>query len=333
MSNLRIHLLHRIHHHLPMLLQLLLRLGRPPRPFPIQTQPRRLPILRRELHIHRLGPRGGRPAHIVGEVISHVDPDPFDVLSVLAACRILFDFFGEVAHFFPLLDGESVDPAESVRLVHGAEFLELFHLLDFVEIVFPAYREVEEGHEAEDHEHGVGASVGDGADDDIGMILLDLFDGGYGLGEEMTFGGVMAFHFPRVVDGLDDAGVDGCSCPFLGRFTNRSSQITHIRRPILGSLFQFRLQNELFHLFSNGRHADFLVIHRRRLQRIGARASVNVLGLGDLGANFFARFDNVAGLNVHVAKVGHGRGEGVVGLVEYGGDGVESIIEVECNEA
>mmetsp|Transcript_7283 Transcript_7283/g.18104 ORF Transcript_7283/g.18104 Transcript_7283/m.18104 type:complete len:248 (+) Transcript_7283:1739-2482(+) len=170
------------------------------------------------------------------------------------------------------------------------------------------------------------------------MIRLDLFDGGYGLGEEVALGGVVALHLPGVVDGLDDTRVDGSSSPFLGRFTNRRRQALHLGRPILGGLLQLRPEDELLHLLPNGGHANFLVVDRGRPQRIrrlrGASASVvdasvvAVVG-GYLGPYLLPRLDDVARFDVDVSEVGHGRGEGGVGLVEDRRDGVEGVVEVE----
>mmetsp|Transcript_22231 Transcript_22231/g.34976 ORF Transcript_22231/g.34976 Transcript_22231/m.34976 type:complete len:286 (-) Transcript_22231:528-1385(-) len=273
MRNRRIHFLQRIHTHLPVILQLLLRLRRPRRPLPLPAQPGRLPVLRREVDQHRLGAGGGGAAHVVRQVVAHVHPAPLEVLVVVRTAilplPLLLDLFREVAHLLPLLHRESVDPTESIALIHGIQFLKnILHETGFIQIVLPADGEVEEGHEAEDHEHGVGTAVGDGSDDDVGMILLDSFDGGYGIGEEVTFGGVVAFHFPGVVDGLDDAGMDGGSGPFLGGFSNGRRQTLHLRRPILRGLSQFSLEYEIFHLLSNCRHANLLVIDRRWLERI-----------------------------------------------------------------
>mmetsp|Transcript_4698 Transcript_4698/g.9193 ORF Transcript_4698/g.9193 Transcript_4698/m.9193 type:complete len:332 (-) Transcript_4698:417-1412(-) len=331
MRNLRIHLLQRIHRHLPVILQLLLRLRRPRRPLPLPAQPGRLAVLRREVDQHRLGAGGGRPAHVVRQVVADVHPAPLEVVLVVGAVvlPLLLDLRREVAHLLPLLHRESVDPTESIALIDGIEFLkDILHETGFVQIVLPADGEVEEGHEAEDHEHGVGAAVGDASHDDVGMVLLDSFDGGYGIGEEVTFGGVVAFHFPSVVDGLDDAGMDGGSGPFLRGFSNGRRQTLHLRRPILRGLSQFRLQYEIFHLLSNCRHTNLLVIDRRRLERILRLAALAVLAILAVygGTNFLPGFDDIARLDVDVAEVGHGSGECGVGLVEDRGDGIQCVI-------
>mmetsp|Transcript_3271 Transcript_3271/g.7378 ORF Transcript_3271/g.7378 Transcript_3271/m.7378 type:complete len:284 (-) Transcript_3271:331-1182(-) len=260
-----------------------------------------------------------------------MNPTPFDFLVIF-----VFHFVVEHTHLLSLFNGQSINPTQSVALVDFAQFLELFHLLHpghFSHVVFPADGKIEEGHEAEDHEHGIGASIGDCADDDVGMVGLDLFDGGNGVGVEVPFSGVVTFHFPRVIDCLDDAGMNCGAGPFLRRLPHRSSQILHIRGPVRRSLPQLSFQNKLLHLLPNGSQPNFLMIHRRGLQRIHRDGRSRFAIGGDLRANFFPGLDDFARLDSRVAEVGHGLREGGVGFVEDRLDGGERVVEVEGDEA
>jgi hypothetical protein len=113
------------------------------------------------------------------------------------------------SQFLIFLQGGIVNPFQFDIGSDGSQFFKEF--LPIALIVFPTHAEIKIRRQCKGHEEWIGPAVRDGTNNDIGVQVSNFLKDREQAWIQVSFGRVVAFHFPGLQDGLDDGFRNGFS--------------------------------------------------------------------------------------------------------------------------